>query len=245
MDDHRTTRELQVARARLDVLDKVLARLAETRAQRDKEHADRMREIDERIAVINKAIDDIDDPVKRLESLSHCMDADAEAWLLEMCASHIVATRLLTDAEILADTSYTFWDDSRADGIVVGTLLDGTRVIVLIEAKHDIDAQKAKALMQLRSAHRAWTYLCDFVDRGEVEDDPVMQEEVRAHAQALRVRELKSLPVMYAFAGCEFTETGETWIRKNLKRVPWIRIDMDPHESMTANLVVDRRDRDV
>lgn len=198
-----------VARSRRRAfLDWEVWRLADERAAREAQHAAWLAMMDERIAVLSD--ESVPDPLQRYLTKA----ADAQAYLIKVAANHMIATRLLTDAIIRSSASDAA---SNVDGVIVGTL-DGARIVVLVDARRDMDAQTCKdAWARLGRAKVRW----EAAHRRDPERDP---DDDR---------------VWFAFAACRFTAQAEAWIRALILDEPWIRVDMNPRRGAMGVRVVE------
>eukprot|EP00955_Chlamydomonas_euryale_P117108 366455-Chlamydomonas_euryale.AAC.2 len=135
------------------------------------------------------------DPSEELARMRAYKDTDAH--LVEECVSSAVAA-VLDDAVIVHATEYIFkgWIGD-LDGMVVGGWR-GQEVVVLVEAKHNMDACALKARTELLSAGAYWKELAKM----EGSDD----ESVLSDYAQLHMEKFKHRSIMYAFGGSKFSD---------------------------------------
>eukprot|EP00955_Chlamydomonas_euryale_P076905 362819-Chlamydomonas_euryale.AAC.3 len=98
------------------------------------------------------------DPAEELAQMRAYNDTDAH--LVEECVSNAVAA-VLDDAVIVHPTKYIFKGRiGDLDGMVVG-VWRGQEVVVLVEAKHNMDTCASKARTELLSAGAYWKELAE------------------------------------------------------------------------------------
>jgi hypothetical protein len=134
-----------------------------------------------------------------LTDLKNFINTDALA--LEKHVSNAVA-EALEDSNIISASRYNFdaWNGD-VDGVVVGTW-QGSEVVVLIEAKHNMDTSSSKAVRALKSAHEYWRLLVG-ADTSSDFTDEIMQTDY----DELQIAANKGRAVMYALGSALMSDT--------------------------------------
>ncbi len=129
---------------------------------------------------------------------------------------------------VLHATHYTFVGTlGDLDGLVVGEW-DGRDVVVLVEAKHNMNSSWSKATSELFHAHAYWDRLCALDP--DVEPDPAV---LRDYFE-LRVADYKHCTVMYALGGVLFSTDLPT--SKPPLKTQWFHVRANARGRFTAQL---------
>jgi hypothetical protein len=137
--------------------------------------------------------------------------------IVEEGVAHAVA-ELLEDGHVIFGTRYPYRSAvGDLDGLVVGRY-DGRDVVVLVEAKHNMDTQAKKAKSELFASVKHWESL-KRLRAEERESD----ETVFADYQALHLAEYGERAVVLAFGGSRFSESTVEKQFINLQ-MPWIYV---------------------
>jgi len=153
----------------------------------------------------------------------------------EMAAA--VASMLEKGAVITASYRWAHTQQGRpgdVDGIVIGEYR-GQEVVVICEAKTNVQADVGNAVRQVRANAERWGDLCEASCGGDSSDDAITQADREAGAKdlaALRVAELRGRRVMLAIGGQVFPSDLDGGITKRLG-AEWISVRMD---GMTAEV---------
>lgn len=141
---------------------------------------------------------------------------DTDARLFEESVVEAVY-EYLEDSEIIQPGRYSYANNSGdVDGVVVG-ILDDCPCVVFCEAKHNMNKNVSKAIVELTSAEKYWSKLSSLNDNDEE------YESCQNDIIALRVDEFKSRKILFAFGGAIFSDSTDEEIRKRFK-MPWIKV---------------------
>ncbi|GLC70931.1 hypothetical protein PLESTF_001047900 [Pleodorina starrii] len=141
---------------------------------------------------------------------------DTDDRLIEEGVARAVA-ELLEDGQVIFDTRYTYQSTvGDLDGLVVGCH-DGCNVVVLVEAKHNMDTHARKAQSELFASVKTWEWL-----KGLSAEERESDETVLADYQALHVADYCERAVVLAFGGSKFSESV---VKKQFNlQMPWIYV---------------------
>ena len=164
------------------------------------------------------------DPAEQLRQLKSYRNTDDR--LVEECVSDAVAAAL-DDVVVIHSTRYVFQGKSGdLDGMVVGSL-HGKDVVVLVEAKHNMDSCATKAKSELFDAGAYWAELV------QLAPDSDTDESVCADFIHLQVERYKQHSIMFAFGGSKFS--AETVVKSFEKiATPWFRVVANSAGKFTA-----------
>ncbi|EFJ50746.1 hypothetical protein VOLCADRAFT_88581 [Volvox carteri f. nagariensis] len=142
---------------------------------------------------------------------------DTDDRLIEEGVACAVA-ELLEDGQVIFGTRYPYQSAvGDLDGLVVGRR-DGRDVVVLVEAKHNMDTMAKKAQSELFASVKHWEWL-----KGLSADELESDETVLADYQALHLAEYGERAVFLAFGGSKFSESVVKKQFNNLQ-MPWIYV---------------------
>ncbi|GLI70316.1 hypothetical protein VaNZ11_015271 [Volvox africanus] len=141
---------------------------------------------------------------------------DTDDRLIEEGVARAVA-ELLEDGQVIFGTRYLYQSAvGDLDGLVVGRH-DGRDVVVLVEAKHNMDTQARKAKSELFASVQTWEWL-----KGLSAEERESDETVLADYQALHLAEYSERAVVLAFGGSKFSESV---VKKQFNlQMPWIYV---------------------
>eukprot|EP00195_Chlamydomonas_chlamydogama_P003805 CAMPEP_0202919708 /NCGR_PEP_ID=MMETSP1392-20130828/76475_1 /ASSEMBLY_ACC=CAM_ASM_000868 /TAXON_ID=225041 /ORGANISM="Chlamydomonas chlamydogama, Strain SAG 11-48b" /LENGTH=335 /DNA_ID=CAMNT_0049613165 /DNA_START=219 /DNA_END=1226 /DNA_ORIENTATION=- len=170
-------------------------------------------------------IQEAKDPAEQLRQMKQYKDTDD--MLVEQCVTSAVAAQL-TDPVIIKAMRYAYEGAvADLDGLVVGQFND-EEVVVLCEAKHNMNNGIRKAQVDLFASQRYWEQLC-----GLDPQDPAVDEGRLADYVNLEVADNKSRRVMLAFGGAMFSQD----IAENKLRglvTPWFYVSANPAGKFVA-----------
>jgi len=170
-------------------------------------------------------IQEAKDPAEQLRQMKQYKDTDD--MLVEQCVTSAVAAQL-TDPVIIKAMRYVYEGAvADLDGLVVGQFND-EEVVVLCEAKHNMNSGIRKAQVELFASQRYWEQLC-----GLDPQDPAVDEGRLADYVNLEVADNKSRRVMLAFGGAMFSQD----IAENKLRglvTPWFYVSANPAGKFVA-----------
>lgn len=165
----------------------------------------------------------IKDPTEELKQIRSYRDTDA--YLVEECVSMAIA-KILEDANKIHSTRYVYEAHSGdLDGLVSG-VYQGDRVLVLIEAKHNMDSTWRKAQSELFDS-------VEYIEELRKLDLDTADDAQIADYKALQIENSSGHRLMIAFGGSKFSqETAE----KHFKhiRLPWFHVSFNSEGQFIA-----------
>jgi hypothetical protein len=181
---------------------------------------DMNREQDKRLQQLEMRADQ--DPTEQLRDMN---DTD----MIDECVSVAVAVALGDGAKVIHAMHYTFRGIASGDldGMVVGTWA-GHDVVVLVEAKHNMNTCWSQAKKALFQANEYWHRLCALDP--DIEDDT----DVLYDYAKLRVADYKHRTVMFALGGYMFSRYLPS--TKPPLQTPWFHVASNPNGMFTATL---------
>ncbi len=157
--------------------------------------------------------------LQRLEQRKLKQYKATDDLLLEEAVTSAVEVAL-EDGEAVVPCRYEFQGaGGDLDGMVVGRW-QGDEVVVLCEAKHNMDSGYSKAKDELLASFKYWERLGALQPGEEVSDAEL------ADMGALRVSEFKGRKVMLAFGGAKFSDLTADRRLQGLS-TPWFRVVPD------------------
>ncbi|KXZ52082.1 hypothetical protein GPECTOR_10g1105 [Gonium pectorale] len=153
---------------------------------------------------------------------------DTDDRLVEEGVARAVA-ELLEAGQVVFGTRYPYQSAvGDLDGLVVGRW-QGRDVVVLVEAKHNMDAQARKAQSELFTSVKLWESLKGLSAEERESDDTVL-----ADYEALHLAEYGERAVMLAFGGSKFSD-GVMKKQFNLQ-FPWFYVVANSVGKFTARM---------
>lgn len=164
------------------------------------------------------------DPSDQLRQLKAYKDTDDR--LIEEAVSYAVAGQLEGGAVVFAN-SYEYQGElGDLDGLVVGKW-QGQDVVVLLEAKHNMDSSFSMAKKELFNGLKYWESLAKLDSPDDLEDAE------REDWEAMHVGEYRERKVMLAWGGCKFSDHT---VQQHFKiREPWFRVVPDMKGKFAAS----------
>jgi hypothetical protein len=142
---------------------------------------------------------------------------DTDDLLIEQWVTHAVA-EFLDQGQVVHPCRYVYkGTGGDLDGLVVGRWL-GKDVVVLVEAKHNMDTVVKRAQSELFASEKYWKELAGLSRDDLAAADSATVEDYTA----LRVSEYKQRSVVFAFGGCKFTD--EAAGKFKFIKTPWLRV---------------------
>lgn len=134
---------------------------------------------------------------KRVDQVQKSSDNNS-VYTLEQHVSSAVVDVLGDSGVVIVSSRYDFEDCvGGVVGLVTG-MWRGEEVVVIIEAKHDMDTRTSKAMKELKNSHAYWRTL---VRAGVDGTTTTMSDAMRNDYTQLSIAENKDKRVMYAVGG--------------------------------------------
>ena len=108
---------------------------------------------------------------------------------------------------------------NETDAIVTG-VLHGKKVLVIGEAKLNMEKEWYSATQQVQNSHERWKMLCEEFQSMKYGEQ--ISEEDQRDIDALKVEEYHHLDVVLALGGLKFPETLKVKITKRLGGKQWL-----------------------
>lgn len=197
--------------------------------QRKEEHT----EFERRMTTAEKTLQTLAgmDPSDMLKQIKAYQDIDGE--LLERNVNAAVAAAL-DDGEVIIPFRYGFQGEGGdLDGLVAGSWR-GEKVIVFVEAKHNMDSCYRGAKQQLFTALAYWERLVKMQQEGAFEPGSQGErpsEGETADWRALQVSQHCHRSACFAFGACKFSDPVAQKQFAGLRK-PWFRVMPDDMKSV-------------
>lgn len=187
---------------------------------------DRVLQLTSAITALNTNIQKlvVRDPSEQLRQLKAYKDTDDR--LIEEAVTYAVADRV--GGTVVLATRYEYQGEGGdLDGLVVGSW-QGQDVVVLVEAKHNMDSSFTKAKKELFASQKYWESLST---RGFDE----LEDAEKADWEAMHVGEYGARKVVLAWGGSKFSEDT---VKKHFKIcMPWFQVVPDMKGKFAASYV--------